>query len=237
MWRRIHSSMESSLVQNLRKVQERIHACEIQYSLTKKVQLVAVSKTKSEADILELYQAGHRHFGENYVQELIDKAPNLPNDICWHFIGHLQSQKSKLLLQHVPNLYVLETVDSTKLATKLNNTLHTLSHPPLRIYVQVNTSSEDTKSGVSSSELESLLSHIDANCPLLKFEGLMTIGSPGDMTCFDRLLECQNMASSLLGLEKDSIVLSMGMSDDFEAAIERGSSSVRVGSSIFGNRV
>lgn len=235
MWRR---KMSSVLVHNLRKVEERVRACEIQFNLPiNSIQLVAVSKTKPESDILELYQAGHRHFGENYVQELISKVPNLPNDICWHFIGHLQSQKTKQLLEHVPNLYVIETVDSMKLATKLNNTLHILSRPRLRVYIQVNTSSEDTKSGIFPSELESLLIHVTSNCPGLKVEGLMTIGSPGDLSCFDKLVECQELAAKCMGVERREIALSMGMSDDFEAAIEKGSSSVRVGSLIFGSRI
>ena len=82
--------------------------------------LVAVSKTKPASDVLEAYNAGHRHFGENYVQELCDKAPLLPADIAWHFIGHLQTNKVKALLDAVPNLAMIETVDSAKLADKLN---------------------------------------------------------------------------------------------------------------------
>jgi PLP dependent protein len=227
----------SSLVQNLQKVEERIRSREIQFDIPLgKTQLVAVSKTKSESDILELYHFGHRHFGENYVQELLTKAPNLPTDICWHFIGHLQSQKVKQLLENVPNLYVLETVDSLKLAKKLENSLHSLNISQLMVYIQVNTSLEDTKSGVLPSELESLLTSILETCPRLNVKGLMTIGSPGDSSCFDTLIDCQRIASSVLGVDISEITLSMGMSDDFEIAIEKGSSSVRVGSLIFGER-
>jgi PLP dependent protein len=228
--------MESSLVQNLRKVEESIRACEVQFNIPLgKTQLVAVSKTKPESDILELYQSGHRHFGENYVNELITKAPNLPPDICWHFIGHLQSQKTKQLLE-VPNLYVLETVDTLKLAKKLENSLHSLNIPRLKIYIQVNTSLENTKSGVLPSELESLLASIVETCPRLQIQGLMTIGSPGDSSCFDTLVDCRQIASRVLGVDPNEITLSMGMSDDFEIAIEKGSSSIRVGSLIFGGR-
>lgn len=118
------SLTESSIVQNFRKVEQCIRNCENRLNLIpSRTQLVAVSKTKSESEILELYNIGHRHFGENYVQELIAKASNLPPDINWHFIGHLQSQKAKQLIEQVPNLYVLETVDSIKIAKKLNNTL------------------------------------------------------------------------------------------------------------------
>jgi PLP dependent protein len=225
-----------AIIQNLRFVEERIRASELRFNISNTTRLVAVSKTKSEADILELYQAGQRHFGENYVQELISKAPNLPSDICWHFIGHLQSQKTKQLLEHVPNLYLLETVDSQKLAKKLDNTLHSLNISQLRVYIQVCTSHEETKSGVLPSELDNLLRYITADCPRLKMEGLMTIGSPGDASCFDTLTECRRVMCHTLGKEISDIALSMGMSDDFEVAIGKGSTSVRVGSLIFGNR-
>jgi PLP dependent protein len=226
-----------TIVQNLRKVEERIRLSEQQFNIAvNATRLVAVSKTKSEAEILELYEAGHRHFGENYVQELVSKAPNLPSDICWHFIGHLQSQKTKQLLENVPNLFVLETVDSPKLAKKLDNTLHSLNMSQLRIYIQVCTSHEETKSGVMPSELENLLRYLATDCPRLKVDGLMTIGSPGDPSCFDTLVECRRLACNSMGVEITDIALSMGMSDDFEVAIGKGSSSVRVGSLIFGNR-
>lgn len=229
--------MASTLVRNLRTVEETIRSREVQCNIPPgKTQLVAVSKTKSESEILELYQSGHRHFGENYVQELVGKASNLPADICWHFIGHLQSQKVKQLLENVPNLYVLETVDSLKLAKKLENSLNSLSISQLRIYIQVNTSQEDTKSGVLPSELENLLTSILQTCPRLTIRGLMTIGSPGDSSCFDTLVDCRHIASTVLGVDMSEITLSMGMSDDFEIAIEKGSSSVRVGSLIFGHR-
>lgn len=232
------SLTESSIIQNFRKVEQCIRTCEHRLNIPlHKVQLVAVSKTKSESDILELYNIGHRHFGENYVQELLSKAANLPNDINWHFIGHLQSQKAKQLIEQVPNLYVLETIDSIKLAKKLNNALINLNRPNnLKVYIQVDTSLEPTKSGVLPSELNELVNQIITECPKLTIEGLMTIGAPGDFTCFDKLVECRSSVSQLLGLEENDLILSMGMSDDFEVAIEKGSSSVRVGSLIFGHR-
>lgn len=233
------SITENSIVQNFRKVEQCIRNCENRLNIlpSSRVQLVAVSKTKSESEILELYNIGHRHFGENYVQELISKANNLPNDINWHFIGHLQSQKAKQLIEQVPNLYVLETIDSIKLAKKLNNSLINLNRSNnLRVYIQVDTSLEPTKSGVLPSELNNLINEIITECPMLKIEGLMTIGAPGDVTCFDKLVECRSSVSQLLGLEENELILSMGMSDDFEVAIEKGSNSVRVGSLIFGHR-
>lgn len=106
--------------------------------------MVAVGKTKPADDLKTLYDAGQRHFGENYVQEIVDKAHLLPNDLQWHFIGHLQSNKCKLLLSGVPSLYMVETIDSIKLADKLNKLIKELRPDrKLNILVQVNTSDEE----------------------------------------------------------------------------------------------
>lgn len=200
------------------------------------VKLVAVSKYKPAACIMELYNAGQRDFGENYVQELTSKAAVLPADINWHFIGHLQSQKAKALIRDVSNLTLMETVDSEKIATKLNSAVEQAERSPLSVYVQVCTSDEGTKSGVDPEEVTVLCQHILANCPHLLLKGLMTIGAPGDYTCFDTLRESRNTVSSRLDIPPDSLDLSMGMSADFQEAITRGSTSVRIGSTIFGPR-
>lgn len=200
------------------------------------VKLVAVSKYKPAACIMELYNAGQRDFGENYVQELTSKAAVLPADINWHFIGHLQSQKAKALIRDVSNLTLMETVDSEKIATKLNAAVEQAERSPLSVYVQVCTSDEGTKSGVDPEEVTVLCQHILANCPHLLLKGLMTIGAPGDYTCFDTLRESRNTVSSRLDIPPDSLDLSMGMSADFQEAITRGSTSVRIGSTIFGPR-
>jgi pyridoxal phosphate enzyme (YggS family) len=139
--------------------------------------LVAVSKTKPAESIQELYNAGYRCFGENYFQELVDKAQTLPKDIQWHFIGHLQSSKAAKLVKEVPNLAVLETVDTVKLAGKLNNACEATGRAPLSVFIQVDTSGEATKSGVDGGEeLQELLRFIRDKCPLLRVTGLMTIG-------------------------------------------------------------
>ena len=108
----------------------------------KSVELIPVSKTKPAEEIQALYDAGYRHFGENYFQELLEKAAILPNDIKWHFIGHLQSQKSARLIREVPNLHVVETLDSLKLAIKLNNACTLAERDSLSVYIQINTSGE-----------------------------------------------------------------------------------------------
>ncbi|KAF8577774.1 hypothetical protein K439DRAFT_1639408 [Ramaria rubella] len=152
--------------------------------------LVAVSKYKPASDIAGLYDAGQRDFGENYVNEILEKAPVLPADIRWHFIGHLQSNKAKALAA-VPNLHALHTLTSIKLATALNKA-RSPSDPRLQVLLQVNTSGEDSKSGLlplyladaspdppstSGDGLVALARHVITSCPQLHLVGLMTIGS------------------------------------------------------------
>jgi len=202
------------------------------------VELVAVSKTKPNEALMEAYNLGQRHFGENYVQELLRKSQELPSDIKWHFIGHLQSNKARQLLKTVENLEVLETVDSVKLANTLNRICTDLNRD-LTIYVQVNTSGEVQKSGVSPSDCVSLVKHVLNECKSLKFGGLMTIGdfsAEPKPDCFERLRDCRKQVVESLKLDEKSIAMSMGMSADFELAISMGSTSVRVGSALFGAR-
>ena len=201
------------------------------------IKLVAVSKTKPVSDIMTLYKAGYRSFGENYFQELLDKSPQLPDDIEWHFIGHLQSGKANKLIREVKSLHVVETVDTIKLAIKLDAACESANRESLDIYIQVDTSGEDTKSGVPTPEVIPLVMEIIESCKRLKVRGLMTIGAPGDLTCFDRLVECRQDLAAAMQLPPENLILSMGMSSDYCEAIERGAQSVRVGSSIFGPRI
>lgn len=210
--------------------------------------LIAVSKTKPNSLLMEAYNAGQRYFGENYVQELCSKSPALPKDIKWHFIGPLQSNKAALLVKTVglEQLHCVETVATLKLAKKLNKAVLDLKSEDgssenkkqkLNIYLQVNTSGEESKSGLKpGDELTTLASSIIEECDQLNISGLMTIGAPGDMTCFDTLVGCRNKLAEDLGLKEDDLDLSMGMSSDFEEAIKRGATNVRVGSTIFGAR-
>ncbi|KAM9952939.1 hypothetical protein ACTFIR_007995 [Dictyostelium discoideum] len=218
------------------------------------VKLVAVSKTKPTEMIRILYDKGHRHFGENYIQELVSKSEELSelNEIKWHFIGSIQSNKSKILTS-VKNLYVVETVENKKILDKLaksslsnneenNNNNNNNNNKKLNIMIQVNTSGEESKSGCKPEECLDLVKHCleDNNCKnSLNFLGLMTIGNPNatpDQPDFKCLVDCKNNISKQLNIPLDSIELSMGMSHDFEPAIEFGSTSVRVGSAIFGER-
>jgi pyridoxal phosphate enzyme (YggS family) len=201
--------------------------------------LVAVTKTVPPSVIAEAYSLGHRRFGENYVHEICDKAPQLPLDIEWHYIGTLQSNKVKTLLFGVPNLFCVESVNSAKLASLLDKTWASKEPRPalpLNVFVQVNTSNEESKDGVAPTiECRSLVEHIIGKCPNLAFRGLMTIGAPGDVSCFDLLVQVRDSLCTELHLPY-SLELSMGMSGDYEAAVRRGATSVRVGSLLFGPR-
>ncbi|KAG8960046.1 hypothetical protein FRC03_007123 [Tulasnella sp. 419] len=223
--------------------------------------LVAVSKLKPASDIMACYQQGQRDFGENYAAELAEKAAVLPPDIHWHFIGTLQTNKCKPLAA-IPNIYAVQTLDSIKKASTLNRSIPPERTEPLNVYIQINTSGEDTKSGLpppSSSESESsevldLAKFIINECPKLRLIGLMTIGSfeasttkdeeNPDFACLVRsketlesqLIDGEHMSKASWGARAGDLELSMGMSADFEEAIKSGSGSVRVGTSIFGSR-
>jgi len=226
-----------TLVNNARFVRQKMDEAALQAGRdAASIHLVAVSKTKPFSDIEALYASGHRKFGENYFQELVEKAANLPPDIEWHFIGHLQSSKAPQLVRKVPGLAVVETVDSIKLAKKLNTACESAGRARLNIYIQVDTSNEDTKSGIPSSELIGLVNEIKSTCPFLQVKGIMTIGAPGDLSCFDRLVEARADLAAALGASSEDFDLSMGMSGDYQEAILRGATSVRVGSVIFGER-
>ncbi|KZV94707.1 hypothetical protein EXIGLDRAFT_736451 [Exidia glandulosa HHB12029] len=243
----------AELAESLNSVRARVTAASRDRSPT----LVAVSKLKPASDVQGCYQHGQRDFGENYVQELCDKAPVLPEDIRWHFIGTLQSNKAKTLAS-IPNLYAVHTLNSTKAATALNKGVPDTRATPLNVLIQVNTSGEDSKSGLppltttSSSELVDLARHVVTDCPKLHLLGLMTIGSldaslnEGDENKdFETLTRTRDLLQEALrgsGAdggrwgEDGKLLLSMGMSSDFEAAIHAGSAIVRVGTSIFGSR-
>ncbi|KAM5170117.1 pyridoxal phosphate homeostasis protein [Mantella aurantiaca] len=210
--------------------------------------LVAVSKTKPADMVIEAYKHGQRYFGENYVQELLEKASDANilsscPDIKWHFIGHVQKHNINKLVA-VPNLHIVETVDSIKLADKVNASWQKKgSAEKLKVMVQVNTSNEESKHGLSPSGTVDLVKHIKESCPGLEFVGLMTIGSfgydlsQGPNPDFQLLLKQREEVCEKLGLPGEAVELSMGMSSDFEHAIEIGSTNVRIGSTIFGERV
>ncbi|XP_043263925.1 pyridoxal phosphate homeostasis protein [Colletes gigas] len=242
----------SEVAKNLKAVRDKILAASAKRPLEYNYfepRLVAVSKLKPPELIVEVYEAGERHFGENYVNELIEKG-NHPNilakckEIHWHFIGHLQSNKVNKILS-VPNLYIIETVDSEKISFALNVAWPKFRKDEtskLKVMVQVNTSKEKEKSGCEVAEISTLVKCIINNCENLEFVGLMTIGMFGyditkgpnpDFLC---LKECRETFCKELNIDRNKVELSMGMSNDYEQAVEMGSTSVRVGSAIFGER-
>ncbi|XP_076656018.1 pyridoxal phosphate homeostasis protein [Halictus rubicundus] len=242
----------SVVAENLKIVCNKISVASAKRPLeykTAEPRLVAVSKLKSHELIQDAYEAGQRHFGENYVNELAEKGhhPDILakcNDIRWHFIGHLQRNKVNKLL-NIPNLYVVETVDNETISSALNSSwskCRKQDELKLKVMVQVNTSKEEGKSGCQISEVCSLVKYIIDNCKNLEFMGLMTIGMYGYDTAkgpnpdFLQLRECKYNLSKELGIDSTKIELSMGMSNDYEHAVELGSTNVRVGSAIFGER-
>ncbi|KAK6932765.1 Alanine racemase, N-terminal [Dillenia turbinata] len=234
------SAMDGVAATALRSVLSRVQqAAERAGCRADQIRVVAVSKTKPVSLVRQVYDCGHRCFGENYVQEMIEKAPQLPEDIEWHFIGNLQSNKVKPLLSGVPNLAMVETVDDEKIANLLNKAIESIGRKPLKVFVQVNTSGEESKSGIEPSGCVELAKHVHLGCPNLEFCGLMTIGMP-DYTStpenFKALANCRTEVCKALGIPEEQCELSMGMSGDFELAIEMGSTNVRVGSTIFGPR-
>jgi pyridoxal phosphate enzyme (YggS family) len=228
---------------------------EANFIIIMKVRLVAVSKLKPANDILALHQSeevAHSHFGENYAQELGQKAELLPRSVQWHFIGGLQSGHCKALAR-IPNLFAVSSVDTVKKATLLNKYRgDAISSAPvdtpvskLGIHVQVNTSGEASKSGCAPGEdTVKLCRAIETECPNLHLLGLMTIGAIARSVAttagkenedFIKLREQRDLVVRELGLDRE-LELSMGMSEDFEGAVAMGSGEVRVGSTIFGAR-
>ena len=249
----------STIRHNLKKVADKVYAEYINASsvtrASKPPRLVAVSKTKPKEMIFEAYDAGHRHFGENYVQELAEKSndPELLRrcpDIQWHFIGNCQIKNVNKLAK-CPKLTVIETITSEKLADKLQTQFakKPKDQSIVNVMVQVNTSGEENKNGVEpGSDTLTIVQHIKQKCPNLKLIGLMTIGALGHSIAstiqqeeganpdFLTLIECRQQVADLLQMQENSLELSMGMSNDFAEAIKMGSTNVRIGSSIFGSR-
>ncbi len=203
--------------------------------------LVAVSKLKSVDDIRALYALGQRDFGENYVQELVEKQAQLPDDIRWHFIGHLQSNKVKYI---APFVYLIHGVDSFKLLTEIHKQGEKLQRI-IPCLLQIYIASEETKFGLDEKETIELLEYYTAQRSKLtqvRIDGMMGMASFSDnkeqvASEFRSLKALYQLArqSYFLG-EEHFKVLSMGMSGDYDIAIAEGSTHVRIGSLLFGNR-
>lgn len=205
------------------------------------ISLVAVSKTKPAADMMQLYQEGQRDFGENYVQELIDKQAALPKDIHWHFIGHLQSNKVKLI---APFVHLIHAVDSFKLLQEINK--QAARHQRrIDVLLQLYVASEESKFGMDENELLTCLEYYTAQKQSLsniRIRGLMGMASFTDdkdqiRKEFALVRNAFQQVKKLYFLGNvDFDTCSMGMSSDYTIAVEEGSTIIRIGSMLFGSR-
>jgi pyridoxal phosphate enzyme (YggS family) len=217
----------------LKTVWQRIDAAEMQAKRSAgSVQLIAVSKTKSVENIIDAWLAGQRHFGESYVQEAMQKQPALAHfPISWHFIGPLQSNKTA----YVANAFSwVHSVDRYKIAKRLNDHRRE-SLPPLNICLQINISQESTKHGIVPAQIAELAESV-VELPQIRLRGLMVIPARTDDVLQQHKVfnQLRSLADQLTAFNLDA--LSMGMSNDFEAAIAEGATLVRVGTALFGAR-
>ena len=224
------------ITDNYRKVKKAVEEASKNSPFNKDVTLLAVSKTHPASDIMAIYEEGQRDFGENKPQELAQKYEELPKDIRWHMIGHLQTNKIKYIIDKV---CMIHSVDSLRLAQAIDSeaSKHGIIMPVL---VEVNVADEPSKSGIAVSDTVQFMREI-STLKNIKVQGLMCIPPAAqdkdDNADYFRLL--RNLSIDIRGLNIDNIemnILSMGMSDDFESAIQEGSDIVRVGTSIFGMR-
>ena len=206
--------------------------------LPKNVTLVAVSKTKPVSDLMEAYEAGQRIFGENKIQEMAEKFEQMPKDIQWHMIGHVQTNKVKFM---APFVNLIHGVDSLKLLKEINKEA-LKNNRVIDCLLQMHIAEEDTKFGLDETELELILKDVQNN----KFQNIKIIGLMGMATFTENQNQIKKEFLRLKSIyDKNSIfksenwqltTLSMGMSGDYQLAIDCGSTMVRIGSSIFGTR-
>lgn len=209
---------------------------EVTAGLGKQVTLVAVSKMRSVGEISKLYDLGQRDFGENYVQELLDKQPQLPADIRWHFIGHLQSNKVKFI---VPFIYLIQGIDSHRLLKEVDKQAAKAGRM-VDVLLQVHIAQEETKFGFDEEELNAVMTDT-AGFSHVRICGLMGMASFSDNMekiqsefIFLKMLYEQYRPQAIDQHAFD--ILSMGMSSDYELAVQEGSNMVRIGTLLFGKR-
>ncbi len=200
--------------------------------------VVAVSKTKSVEDIQSLYNLGQRDFGENYVQELVNKQQQLPKDIRWHFIGHLQSNKVKQIISFV---HLIQSVDSYKLLQEIDKQAQKVNRN-INCLLQMHIATEETKFGLNEDELRMLIDSIQhsplSNICIVGFMGMASLSNSETQVRkeFQELNQLFNQYKSIQIKNYNPHILSMGMSSDYTIALEEGSNMVRIGSLLFGSR-
>lgn len=225
-----------SIEENLIALEERISAAALRSGRKREeIKLVVVSKTRTPEMIREAAIAGAVCFGENRVQEARSKIPSLSDlDIEWHLVGHLQTNKVKYVL---PLFSVIQSVDSLRLARSIDGRAVREDIASVECYLQVNTSGEETKSGVTPASVADLLPEL-LGLERVRFAGFMTIGplSGDERAIRESFVLLRDIRDSAVAVGFDMPELSMGMSDDFEMAIEEGATVIRVGRAIFGER-
>lgn len=225
------------LKENYRNVQENIQrACEKVNRSVDEVTLISVSKTKPLSMLQEAYDCGAREYGENKVQEMTEKEGQLPKDIHWHMIGHLQTNKVKYI---APYVHLIHSVDSLKLAQEINRQGEKCNRS-IPILIEVNIAEEESKFGIKKDETISMVREI-SKLPHVAIKGLMTIApfvdDPEDNRVYFRGIK--ELSVDIANENIDNVcmdVLSMGMTGDYMVAIEEGATMVRVGTGIFGER-
>lgn len=227
----------SIINENIIAVNENINnACKTAGRHRDEVTLIAVSKTKPVEMLMEAYEAGVRDFGENYIQELVDKIPQLPSDVRWHMIGHLQRNKVKYIIDKVN---MIHSVDSLRLAEEISAQAMK-KNVEVDILVEVNVAQEESKFGTFSSDAVLLVEEI-SKLPGIHVRGLMTIApfveDAEENREYFRKLKQLSVDIAAKNIDNISMnVLSMGMTGDYVVAVEEGASCVRVGTGIFGER-
>lgn len=225
------------IAENLKTIQAQIQsACNCSDRDPNEITLIAVSKTKPISALREAYEAGARDFGENKVQELIEKIPQLPDDIRWHMIGHLQRNKVKYIIGKVA---LIHSVDSLRLAEEISRE-SVRQGVETDILIEINIAEEESKFGVSLREAPDMIEKI-AGLPGINIKGLMTVAPYTAVSEKNRpyFVKMRELSVDIARKNIDNIsmnVLSMGMTGDFSVAVEEGATCVRVGTGIFGER-
>ncbi len=230
--------MADILIENLEQVEKNIaDACGRANRKREEVTLIAVSKTKPVSMLETIYKAGIREFGENKVQELCEKYEVMPSDIHWHMIGHLQRNKVK---QVVDKACLIHSVDSVRLAEQIETEASKINRV-VPVLIEVNAAQEESKYGLVIAEVEEFVRKIAA-FPHISIKGLMTI-APFVENPEDNRIHFRNLKQLSVDINRKNIdnvsmdILSMGMTNDYEIAIEEGATHVRVGTGIFGERI
>ena len=225
------------IFENIEHVKQEIEkACKSAERKKEDVTLIAVSKTKPVSMLREAYEAGARDFGENKVQELLDKIPEMPDDVRWHMIGHLQRNKVKYIVDKV---YLIHSVDSLRLAEEISKEA-TKKKVEVNILIEVNVAEEESKFGATVQQTLELVKQI-AGLPSIHIQGLMTIAPYTENAEENRLYfkKLKQLSVDIKDKNIDNVnmnVLSMGMTGDYQVAVEEGATFVRVGTGIFGER-